>query len=155
MTKRIDIQDIFDYQCVVIGLASNERIWKLCYEVNRQLGLNLTEKELEEGKTEGEESEENTSANSLFEASDFIPDDRPLAYYEDLHSDPRFEFILRKPDPNHLPKDARPFRFFFLIRAHDSPLPESADLIERLNKSSAILSAVDISHIKNIKQLVL
>lgn len=155
LTKRIDIQDIFDYQCVVIGLASNERIWKLCYEVNLHLGLNLAEKELEQGKTGGENSPPNTLPQGLFEPLDFTPDDRPLAYYEDLYTDPRFEFILRKPDPALLPKEARPFRFFFLVRAHDGPLPEPADLIERLNKSSVVLSAVDISHIKNIKQLVL
>ncbi|MDX2247365.1 MAG: hypothetical protein SF052_11335 [Bacteroidia bacterium] len=155
MIKRIEIQDVFDYQCVVIGLASHEHIWKLCYEVNLHLGLNLTEKELEKGKNGAPHIPEKKPDQGLFEDSELTPDDRPLAYYEDLHSDSRFEFILCKPDPNHLPKDARPFRFFFLVRAHDYPLPGSAELVERLSQLPTVLSAVDISHIKNIKQLVL
>ncbi|MEZ4829524.1 MAG: hypothetical protein R3C61_25055 [Bacteroidia bacterium] len=154
MTKRIDIQNLFDYQYVVIGIASNDHIWKLCYEINRQLGLNLTERELDEGKTE-ENASSDTTSTGLFDATDLSFGDRPLAYYEDMISDSRYEYILRKPDPNYLPKEARPFRFFFLVRTHDNPLPESADLIGRLSLSASVLSAVDISHIKNIKQLVL
>lgn len=150
LVKRIEITEGLDYQYIAVGIASNERIWKLCYEINQSMGINLSEKE--QKPPVSSEKPARTSP-SLFDPGAISKEDRPLDYYEDMTSKPPLEYILRKPDTTQLPKETRPFRFFLLIRSVSGPVPEAREVIMQLSSASAVLSAVDISHIRNIKQL--
>ncbi len=154
MSKRVKIEYSFDYQYIGIGIACDEHIWKLCFEINQRLGLNLIEKE-ENSDFPEKSDDENIVENLLFREKDLPKVERPLAYYEDSTSHSRIEYILCKPDTDKIPRDARIFRFFFFLRSLSDSLPPAEDIIKQLKQITAVISVVDISHVQNIKNLII
>ena len=76
-------------------------------------------------------------------------------YYEDTETNKRIEYALfLQPARSSLPTETKPFRFFFLIRSADQSPQDTQKIIEQLGQSEVIRSAVDITHIKQIKQLI-
>ena len=111
MAKRVKIKGAFEYQYYVIGIASDERIWKLCFEINNSLTINLLQSDREE-KKETEETVTNTE-NPLFGEEDLTQHNRGPAYYEDTQTDPSREYVLTTADRSNLPKSAKAFPYFF------------------------------------------
>jgi hypothetical protein len=131
-----------------IGIASHERIWKLCFELNHALQLHLRRRE----------DEPNRAPAAPTPATLLTPDDllaqAPLqAIYEDPETLPQVECLLCNINRRSLPPAARPFPFFFLLHYRENAaLPWDTDsLLAKLNAAEAVISAVDLTHIKNIK----
>lgn len=151
--KRVQIYERFDYQGIVIGIASDERIWKVCFEINESLAVNLKENTrnydilLNEVDTDSPDP-------SLFHATESPQENRPVLFYEDVETNEDCAFYLFKPEATGLPKEIRSFRYLLAIQALTPSLPEPANILEKLNKLTTVRSAVDISHIKSIKHLL-
>lgn len=154
MTKRVHIEGAYDYDEYIIGIASDERVWKLCFELNNILNINmLDDRNLTiEDATENDNDPQNVDL--LFEAKALKPVKQSLQYYEDTNSIRGREFALFVADNANLPKTIRAFRYFLLIRIIDPPPPDLTVLVEQLNGSALVRSAVNISNVKNIKSLI-
>ena len=154
MTKRVKIEYSFDCQFTGIGIASDERIWKLCFEINQSLGINL--KKWDSYPDFAEKKPTETTENQLLFEDDFTPQNAsPDNYYIDTTSNSRIEYILCRPKRGLVPREVRMFRFFFFARSLKYPLPQADEIAFCINQISIVLSAIDISHIKNIKNLAL
>ena len=152
LAKKLHIDQEFDDQHDLIGIASDERIWKVCYEINNLLKINLIEKGIQSNAEAGKSMQEEAHTGLFSEQSD--PRFRfPLARYEDLESVPRKEFILATFDRSVLPKEAKAFRYLLLIRYETNAAPPAEEAIIRLKDSNIIRSAVNLSHVNNIKSL--
>lgn len=154
MTKRIHIQEPFDYHYNVLGIASDAHIWKLCWEINQLLGLALVKKEKEVPLHEPFNRAEEVLV-TLFKESELQPPADVQHYYEDIESNPKWEYTLFESDRSLSPKEAKPFRYFLVITSGEENGPELEDIVALLNQSEIILSSVDISDIKNIKNILL
>jgi hypothetical protein len=153
LTKRIHIREPFDDQYHVLGIASDAHIWKLCWEINQLLELNLVKKEKEAPQREELNRAEEVLA-SLFKENELQPPSGVQHYYEDLESERNVEYTLFESDRSLSPKEAKPFRYFLMIMSTGEYKPDLAPMILRLNQSEIILSSVDISDIKNIKNIL-
>ena len=88
----------------------------------------------------------------LFDLEDLdeqIPD-----YYEDIETHERLEVALFQNKASNIPKEAKLFRYIFLLRAAGEKKPDLDYFLGQLNGLSFVISAVDITHIKNIKQIL-
>lgn len=153
MAKRVHIKGAFEYENLVIGIASDQRIWKLCFEVNKALSINLVGNRFQ-AEMIPEEAPAPNAPESLFEDDTFPPPSRSLIYYEDTESQRGHEYILCEIEPIQLPKAAKAFRYFLLIRAVDTPAPNIDAILLQLHALESVRSAVDITHVKNIKSLL-
>ena len=79
----------FEVEATVIGIASNEKIWKLCWKVNQVLGISLATAEEDVTRVKG-----------------------PVLY-NDFESDHAFDYTLFENDlkPSQGTKLSRQFRF--------------------------------------------
>ncbi|MEL6590923.1 MAG: hypothetical protein AAFQ68_12615 [Bacteroidota bacterium] len=154
MTKRVHIQGAHDYDESIIGIASDEKVWKLCFEINNLLEINLLEKGLSSEDDPRTQEIEKAEEDSLFTRKSLSPIKRPLRNYEDTNSDRGREFALFAIKSADLPATIRAFRYFLLIRAIDPPPPDLVSIVSKLNSSALIRSAVDLSNVKNIKSLI-
>ncbi|MEO0469357.1 MAG: hypothetical protein AAF206_07050 [Bacteroidota bacterium] len=146
------IDQAFDEQHELIGIASDERIWKVCYEINNILTINLIENNtLSTASTESTDAHE--TPTGLFSKQSDPVRRLPLARYEDHASVARKEFILATFDRSVLPKEAKAFRYLLLIRNETNDAPLADEAIIRLKDSNIIRSAVNLSHVNNIKSL--
>ena len=154
MAKRIQIQKEDDYHYQIIGIASDERIWKVCYEINNLLKLRLKARPLDYAipHDDTDLSENQQILFEQMEESGGLEDSR---YYEDIETNKRVEYALFvQPVRSSLPKETKPFRYFFLIRSADQSPQDTGQIINALGSSTVIRSAVDITHIKQIKKLI-
>lgn len=151
MARKVYIEQSFDYQLLVIGIASTERVWKLCHEVNRALGISLQESRSEHpgGPAEPPATD---SPEGLFGQE--APGGAAGPYYEDHSSHPEWEYALAALPAARLPREARAFRYALLVRCAGTAAPDPDDLIARLSTAPAVLSAMDLSQVKNIKSLL-
>jgi hypothetical protein len=146
LAKRLHITNSPDYQWVIIGIASEERIWKVCYAINQQLGLRLKERRTE--------APEKPAEAPLFEQDSAAFPPSAAAYYEDMETFSRHEYVLLPAKRRNLPPEARGFSFLLLIHADTSELPAPAAVIEKLLRAEIIRSAVDLSQVNNIKHIL-
>ena len=150
--KRIILEESADFQQLVIGIASDEPIFKLCWEINESLLWTLK-------KVENQSSDLLNSADSLaqkvklllFDTEQFSKDS-PL--YEDNESYPRLEMALFEVVSQKIPKEIRAFRYILLLRSEIENMPEVLSLLQKLNELSFVISAIDMSNHKNIKQIL-
>lgn len=154
MTKRVHIQGAHDYDDFIIGIASDEKVWKLCFEINNLLGISLLEKDLPDEEDGGGKEIKEGKEDSLFTPKSLSPIKRPLRNYEDTNSSRGREYALFAIKSADLPATIRAFRYFLLIRATDPPPPDLVSTVRKLNSSALIRSAVDLSNVKNIKSLI-
>ncbi len=154
LTKRVHIEGADDDDDQLIGIASDERIWKLCFEVNNSLKINLIDRGLPPPLSPDSPPPEGTKLTSLFQPGRGGKNTRNLTYYEDTESFRGREFVLCSLEARQLPKEAKAFRYFLLIRAVEVPPPETETLLQQLNELPSVRSAVDITHFKNIKSLI-
>lgn len=118
--------------CSVLGLASNERIWKLCWILNQNLGLEL--------KTESE------GMSRL--------DDQEV--YHDTNSDPDFEYQLFENNPKAFKgsKLVQQFRFLLVIRHRRELPPDLPGVLAKIRASDAISLVSDLSSEKDIQRVL-
>jgi hypothetical protein len=151
--KKIKLEESFDYQHLIIGIASDEPIFKLCWEINESLIWALKKVELDIlNFSEPMDSLAQKIKPLLFDPLNFKTE--PPAYYEDHDSFPRQEMALFEASIQKIPKEIRAFRYILLLRSVNAQLPESVSLIQTLNELSFVISAIDITHLKNIKQIL-
>ncbi|RMG60904.1 MAG: hypothetical protein D6722_20395 [Bacteroidetes bacterium] len=123
----------------------------MCFELNVHLQLNLRKRE-EESPAPNPPS---PPPPSLLSGS--LPAQRPpLLIYEDVETVRQVECLLCTANRRSLPPVAKPFPYFFLVHFRENAaLPwNMPDLLAKLNAAEAIISAVDLTHIKNIKQVL-
>lgn len=127
--KKISLE--FDAPVFVVGIASNERIWKLCWMVNQALNLNL------EVGNEGLSSSRNQG-------------------YTDTETDTDFEYQLVEGglQGKKVPRLARDFRFWLIIRPLREKEPDIPELIAKISEVDIISLAYDLSGIDELKKLL-
>lgn len=155
MSKRFQISQADDYQYFVIGIASDERIWKVCWEINQHLDLQLLFREINPETVKQINENPSTGIISLFSRTDWQKTDWWREYYEDTSSHSELEFALFANDLSISPKKVHPFRYFFLIRASGDNWHGLKSMLSQLNQIRAIRSAVDITGVKNINSIIL
>ena len=123
MAKKTTIKDSFSGNDSIIGIASDEKIWKLAWELNRVLKMNL-EISPQTGILEGAEQG-----------------------YEDRESSDSFEFFLieNRPGKKKLPAIVKEFRFWFFLRPQKEPGADVQKWITKIRKVPGIGLATDIS----------
>jgi hypothetical protein len=151
--KKLKLEDDSDYQHLIMGIASDEPIFKLCWEINDSLNWSLKKVELDDEHFPDEmDSIAYTIRPLLFNPADFQA--ITWAYYEDHETYPRQEIALFEANPQKIPKEIRAFRYILLLRSNNSELQDSVSLTQALNELSFVISALDITHLKNIKQIL-
>ncbi len=133
MARKNVIKVEFDSPFTVLGIASNEKIWKVAWGINQALGLELTSRQ--------EESNVNMEVLDL---------------YTDYESNIDFDFLLfENTQPTRkVPPLARKFRFWLVIRQKRETTPEISKLLEQLGAVDLVTFAVDLTQEKDIKKLL-
>ncbi len=122
----------FDTPASVLGIASNEKIWKLCWVINQKLNLRLAS--AEEHVTE-------VSGNTN---------------YVDFESNSDFDFFLFEnnfPDKK-VSRLAKKFRYWLVIRQIGDKQPNLSELLSQLSHIDVISLAYDLTDEKDIKKLL-
>ena len=150
MPKRVQILGSDDWEMAAVGIASDVKIWKLCYEINRVLGLLL--------RAEGE----NPSSSILPSSSNISPNlfqQHPSPEYYELSpelyidgiSESNREYRLRSLKKSQLPKPVKSFAYFLLIKFDTHSPPDMQDILFRLKQSEWVVSVIDCSHLQQLK----
>jgi hypothetical protein len=132
MAKKNVIQLEFDSPASVVGVASNDKIWKVCWNINQQLGLELSSAKDDVMRATGPEM------------------------YTDLETDADFEFTFFENTfkTSKVPKLARNFRYWLVIRPKREVAPEIRTIVRSLSQVDNISLAHDLSNEKDIKKLL-
>ncbi|MEM1000042.1 MAG: hypothetical protein AAGN35_23510 [Bacteroidota bacterium] len=132
MAKKNVIQVEFDSPASVLGVASNDKIWKVCWNINQQLGIQLATAPEDVTRVKGP------------------------AMYTDLERDPDFDyyFFENTHKTSKVPRLARQFRYWLVIRHRREVAPEIRTILRRLAQVDNISLAHDLSHEKDIKKLL-
>lgn len=148
MAKRLSFTEDAENQDVVLGIATDVRSWKLCYEINHILEINL--KNISLFHPNPDDSTVLSSQERLnLPTSPYLQE-----RFEDLESVDHTEYILYTKDPQKLPKESKPFRFFLLIRSISALSLEADVMIRRLMKVDIIHSVVNFSDYKHLQHLL-
>lgn len=149
LSKRIHLEQAPAEQQMLIGIASSERIWKLCWELNKELGISLKKEEIapnfEQNKPVNDDEQALFSQHTL--GNPF-----PVAFYEDTQSHPSMEFALFTPKVGL--KALKGVAFIFMVRSTSMPAPAISKFLTALHQLPSVVSAVDISGIKNVNQII-
>ncbi|MFN8393178.1 MAG: hypothetical protein U0176_00740 [Bacteroidia bacterium] len=126
----LDLQH--DHPVTVIGVASNEMIWRLCWKVNQALSLNLA---AEEGD---------------------VTRVREPQRYIDYETDPDMDYLLFEPDlkPSQGSRLARQFRYWLVVKPKRDVLPDAAALSRELGGIDVVSMCHDLSNEKDILKLI-
>ena len=126
------IRENEEFPAVAFGVSSNEKIWKLAWELNRALSLNLALNNNEE--ISGEKNE----------------------VYSSLHPGGDFDYYLmdHASTGKKIPPKAREFRYWLFIKPRDSALADVNTLLLQLRSVKIISLAMDISDTININDWI-
>ena len=138
-----------DHQDIVLGIATDVRSWKLCYELNQILGIQLRNAGDSGFFPDTGQEQEAREPELLFDQPPVSPEQ-----FEDHDSFPHTEFILYSKETQKLPAETRPFRFFLLIRSESGQFSTPEELAARLIESTYIASVVNFSDNKNLQSLL-
>ena len=132
MAKKNVIKLEFDFPAAVLGIASNDRVWKVCWKINQQLGLELATAEDDVHRVKGPE------------------------LYTDNDSDPDFEYVFFENSlkSKKTPPLARQFRYWLVIKPNRELEPPVSHLLAELSKIDVVSLAHDLSNEKDIKKLL-
>jgi hypothetical protein len=122
----------FDQQATVIGIASNDKIWKLCWKLNQVLSINLATAEEDVTRVSG-----------------------PVLY-TDFDTDPHFDFTFFENNlkPTQGTKLSRQFRYWLVIKGKQDELPDNAPILRAIAAIDIVSLAHDLSLEKDIKKLL-
>ncbi len=148
MAKLIQINSDSSDNYRLIGIASDERIWKLCHEINMSLGIEMKRVDT----SLPVEKPISVEPNLFQDASEEMPDEHP--YYEDIDSEAGFTYSLFTNKHTISPKKVRAFRYFFLIRDEGNADIRIEEILKMLHTSPSIRTAVDISDATNLNEII-
>lgn len=132
VAKKKVIKLDYEPSMTVLGVASNDKVWKVCWKINQQLGLNLSSSEEGMARLTGPE------------------------LYRDEESDSDFEYLFFENtfQSRKVPPLARQFRFWLAIKAKRDEEPSVEEVLRQLQEIDAVSLARDLSQEKDIKKLV-
>lgn len=132
MAKKNVIQLEYDAPASVLGIASNDKVWKVCWQLNQALELNLASAEDDMTRVRG-----------------------PVLYTDD-ESQPGFGYVFFEQTlkTSKLPRLARQFRYWLVIKPYRDELPDIPAMLQTLRQVDAISLAHDLSQEKDIKKLL-
>jgi hypothetical protein len=121
-----------DQSAIVIGIASNDKIWKLCWKLNQTLSINLATAEDDVTRVKG-----------------------PILY-TDFESDPNFEYTFFENNlkPTQGTKLSRQFRYWLVIVGKKEEKLDSQQLLQNIGTIDIVSLAHDLSEEKDIKKLL-
>lgn len=154
MTRKINIKDLPDDYYKILGINSEEKIWKLSYELNRLLNLNL---QRIEKKWENPGKEKKSGTDSLFDLQSGHFQKREAEFlYLDEQTFPKYAVVLCAGAGQILPKPARPFRYFLFLRYNTTGFEDQewATWMETLKASSVVLTICDLSNLQELKNVL-
>ena len=133
MARKNLIKLDFDTPATVIGIASNEKIWKLCWGINQELNIELAS---------AEEQVAEVSGNII---------------YSDFDTNLDFDYFLLE---NNFPgrkvsRLAKQFRYWLVIRHIREETPNVTELITGLNQVNSISWAQTYQEKKTLKSYYL
>ena len=133
MARKNVIKVEFDSPFTVLGIASNEKIWKVAWGINQQLSLALASQQ--------------DDAAAHIEVADL---------YSDAESDPDFDYLLfeNTHQSRKVPKLARNFRFWLVLRHKRDEAPDVSALLRALGEVDVVTLAHDLTQEKDIKKLL-
>lgn len=133
MAKKNVLDLDFEHDATVIGIASNEKIWKLCWMLNQALSLNLATAEDDVNRVKGP------------------------ALYTDYDSDAALDYTLFENNlkPSQGTKLARQFRFWLVIKSkRDGVVIDSQPIRQSISSIDIVSLVHDLSEEKDIKKLL-
>lgn len=132
MGKNNYIKLEFDAHAYILGIASTDKIWKVVWVINTELGLDMS-----------------TGAQDVTAASG-------MELYQDIDSDPDFEYTLfeNSEKSRKVSKKAREFRFWLALKPKREKVPDLENLIRRLRGLGNISLVVDLTDEENIQKLM-
>ena len=121
-----------DHSATVIGIASNDKIWKLCWKLNQVLSINLAT------------------------AEDDVTRDKGPILYTDFESDPDFEFTFFENNlkPTQGTKLSRQFRYWLVIGSKKDDELHSQRFLQLIGTIDIVSLAHDLTEEKDIKKLL-
>ncbi len=121
-----------DSQAYVLGIASNEKIWRVVWAINAEMAIDMATGHQEVTSVGGPE------------------------LYQDLATDPDFEYCLFEPNDKSkkVPRKAREFRFWLSLKPKRDKAPDVTALVTRLRQLENISLVVDLSQEENIQQFL-
>lgn len=133
MAKRKNIKIEPDSTGIVLGIASNERIWKLCWEINQTMQINLSEASRELDASAGTE------------------------VYADCDSSESFDYFLVENNGRlkGVPKEAKPFRFWIMVRPKGEREADHSSILQQLKTNPSVSLATDLSNNQELKKALL
>lgn len=142
MAKRVQIQADTEDVFFAAGIASDEKIWKLCHALNLSLGLSLKPKE------PGPEAE---TPEGLLPLAFSAPSE---ACYEDTQTRPRSQYMLCPIRRDGSPKEIRIFAYCFFLFFPPEESPDLPALLRQLQALPNVKSAADLTRIRNIQYIL-
>lgn len=132
MAKKNILNLEFELPAAVIGIASNEKVWKVCWKLNQTLSLNLASEQDDVTRVKGP------------------------ALYTDHDSDPDFDFVFFE---NNLKssqgtKLARQFRFWLVVKQKKENELDLPTLTRSISGIDVVSLVHDLSNEKDIKRLL-
>ncbi len=121
-----------DQSAIVIGIASNDKIWKLCWKLNQTLSIDLATAEDDVTRVKGP------------------------TLYTDFESDPNFEYTFFENNlkPTQGTKLSRQFRYWLVIVRKKEERLDSKQLLQNIATIDIVSLAHDLSEEKDIKKLL-
>jgi hypothetical protein len=121
-----------DHSATVIGIASNDKIWKICWKLNQALAINLATAEDDVTRVKG-----------------------PVLY-TDFDADPHFEYTFFE---NHLKpsqgtKLSRQFRYWLVISSKKEEEVDAQSFLQKIGTIDIVSLAHNLSEEKDIKKLL-
>jgi hypothetical protein len=124
---------------MVLGVAGSHPIWKIGWEINQQLGIELKMKELEHFSVPDAFV---SPVETLFD-SEGPP--APLPFYQDMENDTGFQYFFFPNPKDWMPKETHIFPYILVISyAGELHTPDSVSLQQKLKKADSIISVSDI-----------
>ena len=132
VAKRNILDFDFNQHVAVIGIASNDMIWKLCWKLNQALSL------------------------CLATAEDDVTRVKGPVLYTDYDSDLGFDYIFFENDlkPAQGSKLSRQFRYWLVIKGKKDQDPNAAEVLKLLAAIDIVSLAHDLTAEKDIKKLL-
>ena len=132
MAKKNVIKLEMDSPATVLGVASNDKIWKVCWKINQGLGLDLSTQEEPAAMLAGP------------------------TVYTDFESDSDFDYQFFEADTGSrkVSRLARQFRFWMVIKPKRDLAPDVAALLKQLAGIDSVSLAHDLTEEKDIKKLI-
>jgi len=132
VARRNVIKLEYDTPATVIGIASHEKIWKLCWKVNQELQI------------------------ALASAEEQVAEVAETVVYTDFESDQDFDFFLFENafQSRKVSALARKFRYWLVIRHVREEAPDVSTLQRKLSGIDIVSLAHDLSDEKDIKKLL-